>query len=55
MAWPCGYCMVSLKECTCHESYVVWHLSPSACVHVTHGTGKMDHGKWIMDVRGIGK
>ena len=33
--------MTSLEEGTCHESHVVWHLPPSACVHVTHGTWKM--------------
>ena len=28
---------------TWHESHVVWHLPPSTCVHVTHGTWNMDH------------
>ena len=36
--------MASLEECTWHESHVVWHFPPSACVHVTHGTWNMDHG-----------
>ena len=36
--------MTSLEECTWHESHVVWHFPPSACVHVTHGTWNMDHG-----------
>ena len=35
--------MTSLEECTWHESHVVWHLLPSACVHVTHDTWNMDH------------
>ena len=35
--------MISLEECTWHESHVVWHFPPSACVHVTHGTWNMDH------------
>ena len=35
--------MASLEECTWHESHVVWHFPPSACVHVTHGTWNMDH------------
>ena len=26
---------------TWHESHVVWHLLPSACVYVTHGTWRM--------------
>ena len=25
-----------------HESHVVWNFPPSACVHVTHGTWKME-------------
>ena len=33
--------MESLEEGTWHESHVVWHLPPSACVHVTHGTWRM--------------
>ena len=36
--------MTSLEECTWHDSHVVWHLPPSACVHVTHGTWNMNHG-----------
>ena len=35
--------MTSLEELTWHESQLVWHLPPSACVHVTHGTWNMDH------------
>ena len=35
--------MTSLEEFTWHENHVVWHLPPSACVHVTHGTWNMDH------------
>ena len=34
--------MASLEEGTWNESHVVWHLPPSACVHVTHGTWKME-------------
>ena len=34
--------MASLEECTWNESHVVWYLPPSACVHVTHGTWKME-------------
>ena len=33
--------MESLEEGTWHESHVVWHLPPRACVHVTHGTWRM--------------
>ena len=33
--------MASLEEGTWHESHVVWHLPPSACVHVTHDTWRM--------------
>ena len=33
--------MASLEEGTWQESHLVWHLPPSACVHVTHGTWKM--------------
>ena len=33
--------MASLEEGTWHESYAVWHLPPSACVHVTQGTWRM--------------
>ena len=33
--------MESLEESTWHESHVVWHLPPSACVHITHGTWRM--------------
>ena len=35
--------MTSLEEFTWHENHVLWHLPPSACVHVTHGTWNMDH------------
>ena len=35
--------MARLEECIWHESHVVWHLPPSACVHVTHGTWNMNH------------
>ena len=34
--------MVSLEAGTWHESHVVWHFPPSACVHVTYGTWKME-------------
>ena len=34
--------MESLEEGTWHESHVVSHLPPSACVHVTHGTWRMN-------------
>ena len=33
--------MASLEEGTWHESHVVWHFPPSACVHVTYGTWRM--------------
>ena len=31
-----------LRGGTWRESHVVWNLPPSACVHVTHGTWKME-------------
>ena len=34
--------MASLEEGTWHESHVVWLLPPSAYVHVTHDTWKME-------------
>ena len=34
--------MASLEEGTWHERHVVWHLPPSACVYVTHGTWRME-------------
>ena len=34
--------MTSLEEGIWHESHVVWHLPPSVCVHVTHGTWKIE-------------
>ena len=43
MALPYGCHMASLEECKWHESHVVWHFPPSACVHVTHGIWSMDH------------
>ena len=33
--------MESLEKSTWHESHVVWHFPPSACVHITHGTWRM--------------
>ena len=33
--------MASLEEVTWHESHVVWHFPPGACVHVTYGTWRM--------------
>ena len=52
MARPCGCHMAPYEECTRHESHVVWHLLPSAYVHVTHDTWKMDHMKDTCQVRG---
>ena len=34
--------MEIFEEDTWHKSHVMWHLPPSACVHVTHGTWKME-------------
>ena len=34
--------MASLEERTWHESHVVWNFLLSACVHVTHGTWKIE-------------
>ena len=33
--------MESFEEGTWHESHMVWHLPPSACIHVTHVTWRM--------------
>ena len=33
--------MEILEEGTRHESHMVWHLPPSAYVHVAHGTLRM--------------
>ena len=43
MARSCGCHMAPYEEYTWHESHVVWNLPPSPCIHVTHGTWKMNH------------